>query len=179
MNQANWALSAKGFSKRMKALQMILLASMCVCVPLKAQDTEHVEDRTAIEALGKSWQDAWNRHDMNALSMLMTEDVDFVTVGGPKGWLKGRAQLREDHAQKHLTRFEHSVWTTKEMPIRFLRPDLAVARVLWSTTGDKVRHIKHGAPRDGIFIWIVEKQAGKWLIIASQNTESMPPLPGQ
>lgn len=163
----------------MKTLQMILLVCVCAGLPLRAQDEDRVADRSAIEALGKRWQEAWNRHDMDALAMLMAEDVDFVTVSGPNGWLKGRAQLREDHSQKHRTRFKDSVWTTKEMHIKFLRPDLALARVLWSTTGDKVRHIKHGEPREGIFTWVVEKRAGKWLIIASQNTESMPPLPGQ
>jgi hypothetical protein len=51
--------------------------------------------------------------------------------------------------------------------------------VLWSTTGDKVRQIKHGAPRKGIFTRIVGKRNGQWRIIASQNTEAMPVLPGQ
>jgi hypothetical protein len=54
-----------------------------------------------------------------------------------------------------------------------------VARVFWSTTGDRVRHIKHGSPREGIFTWVVEKRDGRWLIVASQNTEAMPVLPGQ
>jgi uncharacterized protein (TIGR02246 family) len=163
----------------MRTVLMLLLAVICALSPAKAQDKNDATDRTAIEALGKSWQETWNRHDIAAMSMLLAEDVDFVTVGGPKGWLKGRKQWQEDHARKHQTLFKDSVWTTKEMQIKFLRPDLAVARVLWSTTGDKVRHIKHGEPREGLFTWIVEKRAGQWLIIASQNTESMPPLPGQ
>jgi uncharacterized protein (TIGR02246 family) len=162
----------------MKRMLILFLAALCASLA-SAQDKDNKVDRTAIEALGKRWQEAWNRHDMDALSLLLAEDVDFVTVGGPKGWLKGRAQLRDDHAAKHKTRFKDSVWTTKEMHIRFLRPDLAVARVLWSTTGDRVPHIKHGARREGIFMWIVEKRSGQWMIIASQNTESMPTLPGQ
>jgi hypothetical protein len=52
-------------------------------------------------------------------------------------------------------------------------------RVLGSTTGHKVRHMKHGAPREGIFRRVVEKRGGTWLIVASQNTEVMPVLPGQ
>lgn len=163
----------------MKRVLILLLAGLCASSLVSAQDKGNAMDRAAIEALGKRWQEAWNRHDMDALSMLLAEDVDFVTVGGPKGWLKGRTQLRDDHAAKHKTRFKDSVWTTKETHIRFLRPDLAVARVLWSTTGDRVPHIKHGTRREGIFMWVVEKRGGQWMIIASQNTESMPPLPGQ
>lgn len=163
----------------MKTVQIVFLISFCDYLPVTGQDKDSAADRKAIEALGKSWQETWNRHDMDALSLLLAEDLDFVTVGGPKGWLKGRKQWHEDHARKHKTLFRDSVWTTKEMHIQFLRPDLAVARVLWSTKGDKVRHIKHGEPREGIFTWIVEKRGGKWVIVASQNTESMPPLPGQ
>ena len=163
----------------MKAVLILLMAGVCAFSLVSAQDKDNATDRTAIEAMGKRWEETWNRHDMEALSMLLAEDVDFVTVGGPKGWLKGRAQLREDHAAKHKPRFKDSVWTTKEMHIKCLRPDLAVARVLWSTKGDRVPHVKHGEKREGIFMWVVEKRDGQWLVIASQNTESMPPLPGQ
>ncbi|MEQ1905743.1 MAG: SgcJ/EcaC family oxidoreductase [Pirellulaceae bacterium] len=114
----------------MKPVLILLLASTCAFSQVIAQDKENATDRAAIEALGKRWQETWNRHDMDALSTLPAEDVDFVTVGGPKGWLKGRTQLRDDHAAKHKTRFKDSVWTTKEMHIKFLRPDLAVAHVL-------------------------------------------------
>jgi uncharacterized protein (TIGR02246 family) len=136
-------------------------------------------DEKAIKAMGTAWQDAWNQHDVEALTALLAEDVDFVTVLGPNGWLKGRSIFQEAHASMHKRLFTESVWTTKETQVKFIRPDLAIAHVEWGTTGDKVRHIKHGTPRAGIFTWVVEKQNGKWLIIASQNTESMPPLPGQ
>jgi uncharacterized protein (TIGR02246 family) len=97
----------------------------------------------------------------------------------PEGLAQGPRAMARSHVRMHKTPFTDSVWTTKEVHVKFLRPDLAVARVLWSTTGDKVRHVKHGEPREGIFTWIVEKRDGQWLIIASQNTESMPVLPGQ
>ncbi|MDX2267660.1 MAG: SgcJ/EcaC family oxidoreductase [Bryobacter sp.] len=136
-------------------------------------------DEQAIKAMGTAWQDAWNRHDVDALTDLLAEDVDFVTVLGPKGWLKGKAIFKEAHTAMHKSLFTESVWATKATHVKFIRPDLATARVEWETTGDKVRQIKHGTPRFGIFTWVLEKQNGKWLIIASQNTEIMPPLPGQ
>jgi len=162
----------------MKKLLTLLLAGTCGCLPLIAQDKGNASDRTAIEALGKSWQETWNRHDMEALSLLLTEDVDFVSVLGPKGWLKRRKQWLAVHAKMYTTYFTDSVWTTKETQIKFLRPNLAVAHVLWSTAGDELRHVKHGDPREGIFTWVVEKRDGKWLIVASQNTETMPVPPG-
>jgi len=163
----------------MKTILIFLLAGVCACLPVMAQDKDNAADRKAIEALGKSWQELRNRHDTDAMSLLLAEDVDFITVNGPKGWLKGRKQWLEYHAKLHKTKFADSVWTTKETHVKFIRPDVAIARVLWTTTGDKVRQVKHGEPREGIFTWVVEKRDGKWLIIASQNTEFMPTLPGQ
>lgn len=163
----------------MKTMPEFLLVAALIGTPAWAEDLGNDADRHAIEALGAGWQDLWNRHDMESLSLLLSEDVDFVTVLGPKGWLKGRKEWLAAHAKMHTTYFKDSIWTTKETHVKFLRPDLAVERVLWSTTGDQVRHIKHGDPREGLFTWIVEKRQGKWLIIAAQNTESMPILPGQ
>ncbi|CCH53306.1 hypothetical protein BN8_02393 [Fibrisoma limi BUZ 3] len=168
-------------------LVFILVAATPVDGPLTAvvklsgtnQPHDDPADRKAIEAIGISWQDAWNRHDMDALTALLAENVDFVTVLGPKGWIKGQKEFKEAHTFMHKNLFTESVWKTKETHVKFIRPDLAIARVLWETKGDKVRHVKHGEPREGIFTWVLEKQKGKWLIIASQNTESMPPLAGQ
>jgi uncharacterized protein (TIGR02246 family) len=136
-------------------------------------------DEAAIKQLGKNWQDGWNKRDAAALAALLAEDVDFITVRGPNGWLKGRDHFREDHAGKLKTQFADSEWTTKDVHVKFVRPDLALARVLWATKGDKVRHVKHGAPREGVFTWVVENKHGRWQVIASQNSETMPPLPGQ
>ncbi len=156
-------------------------AAMMIGISLASAATaaDRADDEAAVRELGTKWQDAWNRRDAEALTALLAEDVDFVTVLGPRGWMRGHAQFKEAHARMFTTLFTESRWTTRETHVKFIRPDLAIQRVLWSTTGDRVRHVKHGEPRSGIFTWVVEKRNGTWLIIASQNTESMPILPGQ
>lgn len=157
-----------------------VIALIVGTVPTRADEKEdRAKDEGAIKQLGKDWQDAWNKRDADALTALLAKDVDFVTVLGPKGWMKGQEYFKEAHARMFKTLFTESEWTTKEVHVKFFRPDLAFARVLWATKGDKVRHVKHGEPREGIFTWVVEKKDGKWRIISSQNTESMPVLPGQ
>jgi hypothetical protein len=64
--------------------------------------------------------------------------VDFVTVLGPQGWLKGRKEFQPYHAEIHKVFFKDSVWRVKETSVRFVRPDVAVAHVLWETKGDNV-----------------------------------------
>lgn len=147
-----------------------------------SEETPQKKDERAIGDIGKAWEFAWNRHDKNALSMLIAEDGEFITVEfGQMGVLRlrGRDQFARAYAAKHNTWYAASRWKTGEMSVRFLRPDLALARVNWTTVGDKVPHRKHGERREGLFTWVVEKRAGMWTIIASQETEAMPPLPGQ
>jgi conserved hypothetical protein len=163
-----------------RAFAPALLAALITGASFAAANpADRAADEAAIKDLGRRWQDAWNKRDADALTALLAEDVDFVTVLGPRGWMKGHAQFHEAHARMFRTLFTDSHWTTNETHVKFIRPDLAIQRVLWSTTGDRVRHVKHGEPRNGIFTWVVEKRNGQWLIIASQNTESMPYLPGQ
>ena len=140
-------------------------------------------DEQAIRALASRWEDAWNKRDATLLGSVLAEDVDWVSVQGPdgRGWgsSRGRRGFIAAHAQMFTTLFADSHWTNREMDIRFIRPDIAVAHVVWETTGDNVRHLKHGSPRRGIFTWTLAKGAEGWQVAASQNTETMPPLPGQ
>src|SRR4051812_48813648 len=163
---------------RLAPFAAIALSLSLASTPARAQASQ-AGDEAAIIQLGTSWQKAWNSRDAHALSSLLAEDADFVTVLGPNGWLKSRARFETVHAGMFPRLFSKSTWTTKEVQVRFLRPDIAIAHVLWTTTGDEVRHVKHGSPREGIFTWIVERRNAQWLIVASQNTEVMPILPGQ
>jgi uncharacterized protein (TIGR02246 family) len=162
---------------------LISIAIVVLAIPVTStyaqERTNHAADEAAIKQLAFDWQEAWNERDADALTALLAEDVDFITVLGPNGWLQGQERFKEVHARMFTTLFTESEWTTKDVHVKFIRPDVAFARVLWVTTGDKVRHIKHGEPRQGIFTWVTEKRDGRWRIIASQNTEVMSVLPGQ
>jgi uncharacterized protein (TIGR02246 family) len=158
---------------------LLLIGIACSLLPAYADTQFGDADRAAIEEMGRSWQDAWNGRDADALARLVSEDVDFITVLGPDGWLKGRERFRVVHAQMFSTYFRESVWRTKETHVKRLRSDLAIMRVTWNTQGDRVRHVKHGDARAGIFTWVLEKRGGRWTVVAAQNTERMPVLPDQ
>ena len=163
----------------MRSLLIIMFLLALAVQPVRTQTEENAADRKTIEAISARFQDTWNRHDMDGLASLVAEDVDFVTVVGVRGWQKGRKEFKEGHAAVHKTFFKDSVLTVKETHVKFIRPDIAIARVLWETKGDVVPDRKPGEPREGIFTWVVEKRGGKWLIIASQNTENKAPPPGK
>lgn len=141
---------------------------MKVCLPIlgivlffsSSVQSQDSTDRKAIEALAATWETTWNARNAAGMTALLAEDIDFVTVLGPKGWLKGRKQFEEVHARMFTTLFTESTWKNLSTHVKFIRPDLAIARVLWQTTGDKVRHRRHGELREGIFTWVTEKRMG-------------------
>jgi uncharacterized protein (TIGR02246 family) len=126
-------------------------------------------DLETVKQIERGWQDAWDRHDMKALAALVAEDVDFITVSGI--WLKGRKAFEEHHSRVHAMQFKESVWTTTDVQVKFLKPDVALVHVSWGLRGDKDPDGTPRQPRRGIFTRVLTKQGGKWLIQASHNTD--------
>lgn len=146
--------------------------------------SNRVTDEAAIKQLGTAWQDAWNARDAAGLAAIMDQQVVFVSVLGPDtpGFGRGgREAFRAAHAAMLASpMFAQSRWTTRDVTVvRWLSPDIAVAHVVWETTGDRVHHLAPGTPRRGIFTWVVQRQGGGWRVAASQNTEAPSPLAGQ
>ncbi|HZM90297.1 MAG TPA: SgcJ/EcaC family oxidoreductase [Blastocatellia bacterium] len=152
----------------MKRSPALLSAIVLIGLLAIAQTKTGTRDQGEINNLAICFEDAWNRHDIQTLSALVAEAVDFITVGG--GWLKNRKEFEEHHARTHQVQFKESVLTIKKSHIKFIRPDIATAHVEWAMKGDKDPDGTPRQPRQGIFTWVVEKQNGKWLIIAAHNT---------
>lgn len=136
-------------------------------------------EETEIRKVELGLQDAWNNHDMKAWASYFTEDADFVNVSG--SWWKGRREIEEKHADAHASLFRESQLTIYEVDTRFLTPEIAVSHAVWSLVGEKNPDGTTAQPRKGIFTHVLQKQNGKWLIAAAQNTDSKPeaaPPPG-
>lgn len=161
----------------MNRVSILLIVLTLIALPVAAQTKGNAEDQEAIKGIALKWQDSWNRHDMKALTALVAEDVDFITVAG--NWRKNQKEFEEHHAnRRHEMQYKESVWTTNNMEVKFIRPDVAVAHVEWGIKGDKDPDGTPRQPRQGISTWVVEKRKGTWLIIATQNTNLREPGPG-
>ena len=86
-------------------------------------------DEDEIRRIQQRWDDAWNRHDIKALSALVAEDVRFVNVAG--NVLNGRDEFEKLQTRTHATQFKDSVRTVTGTDIKFLSADIAVAHVSW------------------------------------------------
>ncbi len=130
-------------------------------------------DEAAVRNIPQAFAAAWAKHDGQQLSLIMSDDVDFVDVGGD--WLRGRADFALYHSRLLSSRFRNSIVTPLEISVRFLRPDLAVLHWSWRIDGDRNFDMTPRKPRFGLFTMIVAKRKGKWLVVVAQNTNRIPP----
>ena len=128
-------------------------------------------DIETIRGVATQWEEAWNRHDMSMMAELLTEDTDFVNVLGSH-W-KGRIEIEHEHATLHQRQFKESVWTTRNVHVQSLQPDLALVHVEWAIRGDRNPDGTMRQPRQGIFTWVMQRHREIWYIRAVHNTDNM------
>jgi uncharacterized protein (TIGR02246 family) len=107
------------------------------------------EDEAAIGQLGGKWDRAWNTHDVHALALLVTTNVDFIHVLG--GWPGGRDAFEKYHSERHAAQFRASVTRTRGMTIRSLTRDICLVHRNWTMQGDTDAN---GVPRPPRSIWL-------------------------
>ena len=138
-------------------------------------------DEGDVRQVVSGFAETWNRHDLEAFGRLFAPDADFVNVGGIL--LKGRHEIQSHHAwshgaipesvpdpqaqPQHYGIFKNSTMKFDTMDVRFLRKDVALAHVNWQLSGDA----RTSTPRRGVFLFVLTRQDGSWLISAAQNTE--------
>src|SRR5260370_30068829 len=116
--------------ERKRRLPMkIALALTVLVLAVSPLSATQADDETAIRDLQGRWDEAWNRHDVKALSSLVAEDVRFVSVAGVV--LTGRAEFEALQSRTHSMQFKESVRSVTGTEIKFLTPDIAVAHVRW------------------------------------------------
>jgi uncharacterized protein (TIGR02246 family) len=140
-----------------------------------ASGADQNSDETAIRQTVMGLQEAWNRHDMRAFANQFAEDADFVNVAGV--WWKGRSEIEQKHRASHATIFRDSTLSVEDVEVRFLTPDIAIAHVLTALVGQKMADGTVVSPRRALLTLVLQKQSGKWMIVASHNTDVRPPTP--
>lgn len=152
----------------------LLLAFLALAVAPFASADNQPADEAAIRKLEVEQQEAWNKHDAKAYAELFTADGDCVNVVG--WWWKGRAEIEKKLSEAYAFVFAQSVLTIAEPDVRFLSSDLAVVHARWTMTGARTPQ-GLPTPQQGIQTQLLQKRDGKWLIVAFQNTNSLPEMP--
>lgn len=129
-------------------------------------------DDEALLAIPRSFSAAWARGSGDELGALIKADTDFITVGGL--WLHGKRDFALYHDRLLKNRFRGSTITPPEIRVQHVRADLGIVRWSWRIVGDRNADGSARPPRVGLMSMLVEKRAGRWLVIASQNTNGGP-----
>ena len=130
-----------------------------------AQPTARTADREQITALVRSWEEAWNSHDMRALANLFHEDGIWILWTG-QVWT-GRKTIEEGHAAVHRTVFRNSIQRERLEELTFVGPDAAVVRFYSTLTGDERSPNEVVRSRK---ILMVSRREGMWRVGWGQNT---------
>jgi uncharacterized protein (TIGR02246 family) len=136
----------------------ILLAFAILALAVSPVRASQQADEDEIKRIQARWDDAWNRHDIKALSALVAEDVRFVNVAG--NVLNGREEFEKLQARTHATQFKDSVRTVTGTDIKFVTADIAVAHVRWGMIGDKDADGTPRQPRNGVMMQVLVKRSG-------------------
>ena len=158
----------------MKKLAALSLLTLAIFLPRTASCDPREQDQIQIRQVETKQAAAWNAHDAKAYAGLFTEDGDCVNVLG--WWWKGRAEIEQKLTDAYAFVFRESVLTIKDVTVKFMGPDTAVAHVRWTMTGARTPQ-GISPPQEGIQTQMLQKQAGQWLIAVFQNTNSIPERP--
>jgi uncharacterized protein (TIGR02246 family) len=154
-------------------LAMILLIPGSFFMHECAARAQSKADEAAVRNIPQAFAAAWARHDGQQLARIMSDDVDFVNVGGD--WLRGRRDFALYHSRLLSGRFREARLTPLDISVHFLHPNEAVLHWSWKVEGDRNFDMTPRKPRFGIFTMIVEKRDGQWLVTVAQNTNRIPP----
>jgi len=134
----------------------------------------NAQDKSEEQAVRKvvaDFAEAINRGDAKAFATLFTDDADFVVITGK--YLKSRNEIVKYHSGLFTGGFQGSHLDVTSVAIRFLRPDVVVARVATKRTENDGKEMRTSFP-----MLVLTKEGKTWLIDAVQNTlTSGPPVP--
>jgi uncharacterized protein (TIGR02246 family) len=113
-------------------LVFIVLLAFTTVMKAQEQSGEQAVRRVVADSAG-----AINRGDTKAFAALFAEEADFVVITGQ--YLKGRDEIVTYHARLFTDAFQGSHLDVTSVAIRFLRTDVAVARVATKRTENEAK----------------------------------------
>lgn len=142
-----------------------LLAALLAALPVRAIEADNASD--AARRLVAALEAAWNRHDMQVYGALFHEDAEWVNVVGM--YWRGKAQVMKAHTVFHETIFKEVQLEGRELSVRELSPDVAVA--VWTHLQDAYRTPSGNLQEKTLnrMTVVVSRRQGQWLISQGQN----------
>ncbi len=126
---------------------------------------DHAEDRAAIARLVADVQDAFNANDPDLGVAHFAADASAVDVRGRV--VDGADALLEAHRAGYAGPLRDQFASYDLADVAFLRPDVALARVLATATDADGRALTVGHAM--VATYVLVREEGRWWIAARQN----------
>jgi uncharacterized protein (TIGR02246 family) len=146
----------------MRSLPLLLAFGVLLAFAHRTIAQDNSQEQ-AVRKVIEEFVEAINAGDTKAFAALFTEDADFVVITGK--YLKGWNEIVTYHAGLFAGSFKGSDLDVTSVAVRFLRPDVAVARVATKRTENEGKEMRTSFP-----MFVLTKQGKSWLITAVQNT---------
>jgi uncharacterized protein (TIGR02246 family) len=159
-----------------RASFLVVLVSLAL-VPVVHADEARSHDEAVIRQLVAAQTEAWNRHDAAAWSKDFAPDADFVNIVGTV--FQGRPEIEKRHAAIFASIFKESRTQVTVRRLVFLGHDVAVVDMDHEVSGHSglppgVQNTDASGTLLTRMKFVMKKNAGKWQIVAAQNTDVKP-----
>jgi uncharacterized protein (TIGR02246 family) len=121
-------------------------------------------------------QNAWNRHDMEALGSLFCEDATFINRFGH--YVRGVQEIISLHAPIHETIYSDSTMENEVIATIALGDDAAVVHC-WSRLTVGKAHPAGPHAVDTVILAVLKHRSENWLIQALENVTVTNPRTGE
>ena len=123
-------------------------------------------EAAAIREIERRFNEAWGRHDADAMVESLLDDAQVVTVNG--AWTSSREGFRDLMIRLHGPNgpFRSSTRETPHLDIQFVGSDAAVLHTRFHIHGDVDE-----SERNSIGTRVLRKIDGRWWTVAVQNTD--------
>lgn len=138
---------------------------------LSAQNDKAVEK--SIQSILQKQEDAWNKHDIDAMSVFFTDDATLVNFLGM--FWKSKAEIQENLRRINEDVFKHSSIKLSLKKLKMITPGVAVANVeeqfnVEEDYTDIGQQYKKGDKNYKLILNVFIRKNNAWLITASQLT---------
>jgi uncharacterized protein (TIGR02246 family) len=128
------------------------------------------------EDVVRSFQEAWNVHDMQALGALFDADARFVNRFGH--YVRGVEEIIALHASIHRTIYSDSILENELADVVPIAEG-AAAVYFWCRLTTGPAHPAGPHAIDTLILAMLTRQAGQWLIRALENVTLTNPRTGE
>lgn len=120
---------------------------------MMAMTNTQAMNEQSVRQVVSAYEEAWNRHDMDAMASLFTDDIEWVSVVGM--WWRGLPDVKRGYMWIHETLFKNTPIHVESCSLRLVTPETAISVATWSkgsfVTPDS-KQVPEGKHRMSLFL---------------------------